>query len=97
MCRERNRRISCRSDINNRIRLNNLEQIQHVAADRVFCIQNIRCINCNMVQAVEISIAEHWTYRVPHDNLSILAERIVQMLRHVQINEITEMVIHVYT
>ena len=50
-----------------------------------------------MVQVVEISIAEHWTYRVPHDNLSILAERIVQMLRHVQINEITEMVIHVYT
>lgn len=37
------------------------------------------------------------TYRIPHYKLNILAKRIVEMLSHVEIDEITEMMKHIHT
>lgn len=37
------------------------------------------------------------TYCVPHDNVDIGAEGVVNMLCNIEIHKITEMVIHIYT
>lgn len=44
----------------------------------------------------------HWncsasgTHRVPHDDVDIWAERVVDMLGYVEVNKVTEVVVHVH-
>jgi len=35
------------------------------------------------------------TYSVPHDNIDVGNERAIDVLRHVDVDEVTEMMIHV--
>lgn len=42
-------------------------------------------------------LARQSTYRIPHDNVDVCAEGVVDVLRYVEIDKVTEVVVHVHT
>ena len=39
----------------------------------------------------------NWTHRVPHDDADVSAEGVVDVLRDVQVDKVTKVMVHVHT
>lgn len=64
---------------------------------RKFCFTKPEAHNGRARQSCRKRRAQEFTYGVPHDDVHVCTERIVNVLSEVEIQEVTEVVVHVNT